>query len=82
MQGARLWAVFIPFAGQKQGAGWEVGLLELESALIWDPNVGKVRNLATRLPCWAQYTQNFDEAIEYIPQHFRVKVIMDEQRVL
>ena len=43
------------FPGYKQGAGWEVGLLELELAPIWDPGACKARTLTTvlsrRAPC-------------------------------
>ena len=35
------------FPGHKQGAGWDVGLLGLELAPIWDPGVFKARTLCT-----------------------------------
>ena len=35
----------IAFPGHKQGAGWEVELLGLEPAPIWDPGVFKARTL-------------------------------------
>ena len=38
------------FPGHKQGAGWEVGLQELEPAPIWDLGVCEVRTLAARPP--------------------------------
>ena len=34
------------FPGHKQGAGWEVELLVLEPAPIWDPSAFKARTLA------------------------------------
>jgi len=43
------------FPGHKQGAGWEVELLGLELAPIWDPGTFKARTLAARPQCRAQF---------------------------
>ena len=46
------------FPSHKKGAGWEVELLKLELAPIWDLGTFKVRTLATK-PCHQVQEQNY-----------------------
>lgn len=44
------------FPSHKLGAEWEAGLLGHETANIWDASACKMRALATKISCRAQFT--------------------------
>ena len=55
---SRLWAILDCFPKPQKGVGWEVELLKLEPAPIWDLGTFKARTIATK-PCHQVQEQNY-----------------------